>query len=83
MVCSTSQRDAQLATGSALEIEIGRLDVVPNFFAAAAHFLAELNAIHPIDLEKLDPDAVLDTMIRSFNGDEKPLAELLAALGER
>ena len=63
------------------------------FAEKAAHFLAELNAIHafregngrsqltffalladqagrPLDLEKLDPDAMLDAMIASFDGDE-------------
>lgn len=73
------------------------------FFARVAHFLAELNAIHPfregngrtqltffvllsdnaghaINLERLDPNAVLEPMIASFNGNERPLAELLAKL---
>jgi cell filamentation protein len=74
-----------------------------DFFTGAAHFLSELNAIHPfregngrtqltfltllanyaghaIDLDKLDPDALLKVMIQSFNGNEQPLAEYLATL---
>jgi cell filamentation protein len=72
------------------------------FAAIAAHFLAELNAIHPfregngrtqltffallakragrpIDLEKIDPDAMLNAMIASFDGDE---SELTAVINE-
>jgi cell filamentation protein len=73
------------------------------FFAGAAHFLSELNAIHPfregngrtqlifftllaenaghsVDLDKLEPDLMLNAMIKSFNGDEAPLAGFLATL---
>lgn len=41
--------------------------------------LAE-HAGHPIDLEELDPDAFLNAMIASFEGDEKPLTEVIAGL---
>ncbi|MBC8021461.1 MAG: Fic family protein [Methyloceanibacter sp.] len=73
------------------------------FAAGAAHFLAELNAIHPfregngrtqltflallanraghpLDLDRLDPDATLEAMIASFNGDEAPLARMIDEL---
>jgi cell filamentation protein len=77
---------------------------VPSEFATnAAHFLAELNAIHPfregngrtqltfltllaegaghpVTLERLDPDEIMKTMIESFGGDEKPLAQLIHQL---
>lgn len=72
------------------------------FAEKAAHFLAELNAIHAfregngrtqltffalladragqtLDLEKLDPDAMLHAMIASFDGDE---SELTAVINE-
>ena len=71
-----------------------------DFAAKAAHFLAELNAIHPfregngrtqltffsmlasdaghpLDLDRLDTDAVLDAMIQSFSGKEEPLRILI------
>lgn len=71
-----------------------------DFAKNAAHFLAELNAIHPfregngrtqltflalladhaghpLDLDKLDPDATLEAMIKSFHGNEKPLATII------
>jgi cell filamentation protein len=74
-----------------------------DFAATAAHFLAELNAIHPfregngrtqltfltllaetaghpLDIERLDPDAVMAAMIESFGGEEKPLAKLILKL---
>ncbi|MGJ4945418.1 Fic/DOC family protein [Bradyrhizobium sp. HKCCYLS1011] len=74
-----------------------------DFAAKAAHFLAELNAIHPfregngrtqlsflmllaevaghpLDIERLDPEAVMDAMIESFGGDEKPLAKIILGL---
>jgi cell filamentation protein, protein adenylyltransferase len=78
----------------------------PNEFAEhAAHFLAELNAIHafregngraqltffalladraghPLDLEKLDPAAMLNAMIDSFDGDESALKAVVSALVE-
>jgi cell filamentation protein len=74
-----------------------------DFTAKTAHFLAELNAIHPfregngrtqltflsmladnaghpLDLDRLDTDAVIDAMIQSFSGNEKPLRALIHAL---
>lgn len=73
------------------------------FAVQAAHFLAELNAIHPFregngrsqmafltllaagashpfDLERLDPEAFLAAMVRSFDGDEAPLQRQIRAL---
>ncbi len=73
------------------------------FAARAAHFLAEMNAIHPfregngraqlsflvmlaeqaghpLDLEKLEPQEILDATIESFDADEAPLAEIIAGL---
>ncbi len=73
------------------------------FAEQAAHFLAELNAIHAfregngrtqltffamladragqtLDLEKLDPDAMLHAMIASFDGDEVKLTEVISKL---
>ncbi|SFJ88139.1 Fic/DOC family protein [Bradyrhizobium sp. cf659] len=73
------------------------------FATKAAHFLAELNAIHPfregngrtqltfltllaetaghsLAIERLDPDEVMQAMIESFGGEEKPLAELILGL---
>jgi cell filamentation protein, protein adenylyltransferase len=73
------------------------------FAEQAAHFLAELNAIHPfregngraqltflkvlaeqarrpLALERLDPAAILDAMVKSFGGDEKPLARHILRL---
>jgi cell filamentation protein len=73
------------------------------FASGAAHFLAELNAIHPfregngrtqltflalladraghpLDLDKLDPDATLGAMIASFNANEAPLSALIEDL---
>jgi cell filamentation protein len=35
---------------------------------------------YPIDLEDLDPDAFLNAMIASFEGDEKPLAAVIRSL---
>jgi cell filamentation protein len=76
----------------------------PDEFAKkAAHFLAELNAIHafregngrsqlsflillaeraghPFDLAKMDPAGIIQAVIASFNGEEKPLAELISTL---
>jgi cell filamentation protein len=75
----------------------------PDFAAKAAHFLSELNAIHPfregngrtqniflalladraghpLDFERLDPQAMLAGMIASFRGDERPLRDLLLGL---
>lgn len=73
------------------------------FAAQAAHFLAELNAIHPfregngrtqltfltmladraghaLDLDRLDPEAIMAAMIASFGGREQPLALLIQSL---
>jgi len=73
------------------------------FAENAAHFLAELNAIHAfregngrtqltffallanragqtLDLEKLDPDAMLSAMIAGFDGDESKLATVIGEL---
>jgi cell filamentation protein len=73
------------------------------FAENAAHFLAELNAIHvsregngrtqltffalladragqTLDLEKLDPDAMLHAMIASFEGDESELTAIINGL---
>ena len=70
------------------------------FSRRAAHFLAELNAIHafregngrsqltflalladhaghPLNLEKLVPDAMLTAMIASFDGDEDALIKII------
>lgn len=46
-----------------------------SFFA----MLAE-RAGHPLDLERLDPGAMLDAMIASFDGDETELAQIIAGL---
>jgi cell filamentation protein len=73
------------------------------FSAKAAHFLAELNAIHafregngrsqltffalladhaghPLDLDKLEAEDMLDAMIASFDGDERKLAAVIEEL---
>ena len=73
------------------------------FATKAAHFLAELNAIHafregngraqlsffavladqagqPLDLESLDPDAMLNAMIASFGGDQTELVQVISGL---
>ncbi|MBT9293099.1 Fic/DOC family protein [Prosthecodimorpha staleyi] len=73
------------------------------FAAEIAHFLAELNAVHPfrdgngrtqlaflalladhvghpLDLDRLEPDAVLAAMIASFHGREDRLVELIRGL---
>jgi cell filamentation protein len=79
----------------------------PDKFATkAAHFLAELNAIHPfregngrtqltfltllaetaghpLAMQRLDPEKVMQAMIDSFGGDEKPLAALIRDLVEK
>ena len=78
----------------------------PDFAARAAHFLAELNAIHPfregngrtqlsflalladragqeLDLDRMDPEKMLDAMVRSFEGDERQLADLILELLDR
>ena len=73
------------------------------FAMKAAHFLAELNAIHPFrecngrtqltfltllaeeaghpfDMERLDPQGILDATIESFGGDEAGLEAQIASL---
>jgi cell filamentation protein, protein adenylyltransferase len=73
------------------------------FAGSAAHFLAELNAIHPfrdgngrtqlafmaegavraghpLDLGRLDPEAYLQAMVASFQGNERLLAAQLGSL---
>jgi len=73
------------------------------FAAQAAHFLAELNAVHafregngrtqltffamladraghPLDLNQLLPDEMLEAMIASFDGDERKLADVIEQL---
>jgi cell filamentation protein len=45
------------------------------FFAMLAD-----NAGHPLDLEKLDPDVMLNAMIESFEGDERELARVIRGL---
>jgi cell filamentation protein len=74
-----------------------------NFSAEAAHFLAELNAIHafregngrsqltffamladhaghPLNLDKLEAEEMLEAMIASFGGDERKLAVIIGRL---
>jgi cell filamentation protein len=46
-----------------------------SFFALLAD-----RAGRPLDLEKLDPDAMLDAMLASFDGDETELANIIARL---
>jgi cell filamentation protein len=45
-------------------------------------FLAVLadHAGHPLDFSKLDPEAMLDAMIASFDGDERPLTSIIEIL---
>jgi cell filamentation protein len=38
---------------------------------------------HSIDLEKFDPEAFLESMIRSFEGDEAPLGAVIEGLARR
>ena len=75
------------------------------FASNAAHFLAELNAIHPfregngrtqlsyltllaeraghpLDLDRLEPQAILDATIASFGGAEAPLEAIIRRLIE-
>ena len=35
---------------------------------------------HPLDLDRLDTDAVLDAMIQSFSGREEPLRAMIQEL---
>jgi cell filamentation protein len=46
-----------------------------SFFAMLAD-----RAGHPLDLERLDPGAMLDAMIASFDGDETELAQIIVGL---
>jgi cell filamentation protein len=75
----------------------------PEFGVQAAHFLAEINAVHPfregngrtqlsflvllaeqaghpLDMEKLDPEELLNAIIESFDSPEGPLAEVIVGL---
>lgn len=75
------------------------------FASKAAHFLAELNAIHPfregngrtqnsflkiladgaghpLDVDQLKRDKMMEAMIESFGGSEEPLAELIYQMVE-
>ena len=45
------------------------------FFALLAD-----EAGHPIDLDRLDPEAMLSAMIASFSGDEQPLSAVILSL---
>jgi cell filamentation protein, protein adenylyltransferase len=47
-----------------------------------ASFLVLLaaRAGHPLDLDRLDPEAFLAAMVRSFSGDERPLAAQILQL---
>ena len=38
------------------------------------------NAAHPLDLDKLDPELMLNAMIESFEGNEKELALVIKTL---
>jgi cell filamentation protein len=81
---------------------LGSLDA-PAFSEKVAHFLAELNAIHPfregngrsqltffallanhaghpLNLDKLEAEEMLEAMIESFSGDERKLASVIEAL---
>ena len=46
-----------------------------SFLVALAH-----RAGHPLDAERLEPTEMLRVMIRSFSGDERPLAEAIRRL---
>jgi len=73
------------------------------FATKAAHFMAELNAIHPfregngrsqnvllivladqaahpLDFDRLHPPEMMEAMMASFGGDERPLANLILGL---
>lgn len=73
------------------------------FAKQAAHFLAELNVIHPFregngrsqlsfllllaeraghPIPKMNPEDVMQAVIASFEGDERPLADLILNLIE-
>jgi cell filamentation protein len=38
------------------------------------------HAGHPLDLEELDPNAMLDAMIASFDGDQTDLVNVITGL---
>jgi cell filamentation protein len=82
--------------------ELQNLDAA-EFARQAAHFMSELNAIHPfregngrtqlsflelladraghpLDLDKMNPEAVLKAMIESFAGSEGELEKVIAGL---
>jgi len=42
--------------------------------------LLALRAGHPLDVEKLDPEAMLNPMVASFKGDESQLTDVIASL---
>jgi len=77
--------------------------VTAEFAQMAAHFIAELNAVHPfregngrtqlsfltilaeqalhpLDLERFEPKAMLNATIASFGGSEKPLVRIISDL---
>ena len=105
MFCYPESIDREMSKlfGSLAAQEHFKGTAAKDFAAKAAHFLAELNAIHPfregngrtqltfltllaeaadhpLDIERLDPDAVMAAMIESFGGAEKPLANLILRL---
>ena len=51
------------------------------FFLSFFLLLAD-QAGYPVDLDDLDPDAFLNAMIASFDGDEEPLAAVIRGLVE-
>jgi cell filamentation protein len=105
MFCYPENIGKQLsALFSNLAAENDLRDLEPEVFArSAAHFLAELNAIHPfregngrtqttllsvladqaghpLDLERLKPQPMMDAMIASFHGNENPLVDVILSL---
>jgi len=85
------------------DIELRRSMARGAFAAHIAHFLAELNAVHPFregngrtqlsfavllaeqagfrfDATKLDPTKMMEAMIESFSGDERPLVNVMRDL---
>jgi len=105
MFCYPESIDREMSkVFSALANQKHLKGTTPDDFAAkAAHFLADLNAIHPfregngrtqltfltllaetaghpLAMERLDPDKVMQAVIDSFGGDEKPLAVVIRRL---
>ncbi len=105
MFCYPEHIDAEISkVFAALEKEHYLIDLDQDAFShRAAHYIAEINAIHPfregngrvqlsylillaynaghpMDLKKLDESKVIQAMIDSFVGNEKPLAELIRAM---